>query len=155
MNRLIRETGNGADIRYSYDKFGNRTLMNVSGAETYTTSYTYDKNNRLLQESKQAQTGTESTRYYYDPNGNQTCQQILAFGNAADGQLSSELLPAGSEQASGVSVYEYDLFNQLTRLPFYLPILICLCFLHKFLFVSAKCDYIAEPSENLYKEESF
>ena len=115
MNRLTRETGNGADIRYSYDKFGNRTLMSVTGAETYTTSYTYDKNNRLLQESKQAQTGTESTRYYYDPNGNQTCQQILAFGNAADGQLSSELLPAGSEQASGVSVYEYDLFNQLTK----------------------------------------
>ena len=94
MNRLTREYGNGADIRYSYDKFGNRTLMSVTGAETYTTSYTYDKNNRLLQESKQAQTGTESMRYYYDPNGNQTCQQILAFGSAADGQLSSELLPA-------------------------------------------------------------
>ena len=41
--------------------------------------------------------------------------QILAFGNAADGQLSSELVPAGSEQASGVSAYEYDLFNQLTK----------------------------------------
>ena len=35
------------------------------------TTYMYDANNRLTTESKAGADGTETTRYSYDPNGNQ------------------------------------------------------------------------------------
>ena len=47
MGRLTNEYIGDKSIAYYYDANGNRTLMNNDGNIT---SYTYDKNNRLLTE---------------------------------------------------------------------------------------------------------
>jgi YD repeat-containing protein len=44
--------------------------MTVTGTENYTTAYTYDKNNRLLTETKTVDSVDEVTTYTYDANGN-------------------------------------------------------------------------------------
>ena len=59
MGRLTSETIGDKVISYYYDANGNRTLMNNDGVIT---SYTYDKNNRLLTEG--------DIVYTYDANGN-------------------------------------------------------------------------------------
>ena len=68
--------------------------MAVTGSETYTTTYTYDANNRLTQEDKKVDSTTTTTVYTYDANGN-----LLQKSN-----------PDGAEQ------YDYNGFNQLTIL---------------------------------------
>ena len=67
--------------------------MAVTGSETYTTTYTYDKNNRLTQENKKVGGTTITTVYIYDDNGN-----LLQKSN-----------PSGAEQNY------YNGFNQLTQ----------------------------------------
>ena len=55
----------------TYDAAGNRNSLTVSGTENYTTSYNYDKNNRLLKERKLLTDGMGTTStYIYDKNGN-------------------------------------------------------------------------------------
>ena len=48
--RLINESATGIttphQISYSYNAFGNRSALNYSGAEVYTTTYQYDLNNK-------------------------------------------------------------------------------------------------------------
>ena len=44
--------------------------MSVSGAENYTTAYTYDLANRLLSETRSASGATAAVTYTYDHNGN-------------------------------------------------------------------------------------
>jgi len=51
--RLKNESENtGFSATYQYDRFGNRSQMAVTGAETYTVAYSYDANNRLTQDTK-------------------------------------------------------------------------------------------------------
>jgi len=66
LYRLTRESRTGDNaywIEYTYDAFGNRLEMNAGGV---TTTYTYDKNDRLQSES-----GPNGiTSYTWDLNGN-------------------------------------------------------------------------------------
>ena len=52
--------------------------MTVSGKESYTVSYTYDANNRLLTEQKTQGLLTDLTTYTYDANGNLLSKTVLA-----------------------------------------------------------------------------
>ena len=79
--RLTREHDTGPGVgpggttgtitrQYTFDNRGNRTVMVVTGSESYTVQYTYDLNNRLLTEARTGQ-GAQSSTYTYDRNGNQ------------------------------------------------------------------------------------
>ena len=68
-------------------------MMAVKGSETYTPTYTYDKNNRLTQEKTKVGSTITTTVYTYDGNSN-----LLQKSN-----------PDGSEQ------YTYNGLNQLTH----------------------------------------
>ena len=78
--------------RFAFDNRNNRTTRIVTGAETYTVTYTYDLNNRLL---TKVRTGDEpsTTTFTYDNNGNQLTQ-------TTDGDTKT---------------LTYDVFNHLVR----------------------------------------
>ena len=68
----VPTSGNITTTRaYTFDNRGNRVTMAVTGAQTYTVTYTYDQNNRLLTETRTADGRNEVTSYTYDRNGNQ------------------------------------------------------------------------------------
>ena len=71
--------------------------MTVSGKESYTVSYAYDANNRLLTERKTRGLLTDLTTYAYDANGN----------------LLSKTFTGGDGSLTGAA-YTYNLFNQLS-----------------------------------------
>ena len=74
VGRLKTESSQyGASITYTYDDSNNRATMTVGGVVT---SYNYDKNNRLVAEIKNLNGIKETTRYYYDKNGNQISKAI-------------------------------------------------------------------------------
>ena len=94
---MVQESETGALTQsYTYDARGNRAAMTVSGKESYTVSYTYDANNRLLTEQKTQGLLTDLTTYAYD----------------ADGNLLSKTVLAGNGGAAG-STYVYNTLNQL------------------------------------------
>ena len=68
--------------------------MAVTGEENYTTTYTYDANNRLTQETKTGAVSNEVTVYDYDDSGNLLQKSTLG----------------------GAEFYEYNGFNQLVVL---------------------------------------
>ena len=74
----------------------NRSQMVVTGDENYTTSYTYDANNRLLTEAKTEADSTVTTSYTYDANGN-----TLTIST-----------PANGENEAVTKAYSYNRFNQ-------------------------------------------
>ena len=96
LNRLITEeiddpVNGSRTIAYSYDSVGNR--LSKTDSLNGITNYTYDENDRLLEESN----GSLITTYEYDNNGNTTLKNI----NSA-GQLISK------------TSYEWDFLNRLT-----------------------------------------
>ena len=97
QRRLTQEAESGAadavTKAYRFDEAGNRLSMTVTGAESYTTNYTYDRNNRLLTETRTSGGTQQVTDYTYDANGN---TQTKTTG-------------ASSEQ------YTYDGFNRLVK----------------------------------------
>ena len=97
QRRLTQEAESGAadavTRAYRFDEAGNRLSMTVTGAESYTTNYTYDRNNRLLTETRTSGGTQQVTDYTYDANGN---TQTKTTG-------------ASSEQ------YTYDGFNRLVK----------------------------------------
>jgi len=101
---------------YTYDAAGNRSTLTATGTQNYTTSYTYDKNNRLLKERKLLTNGTGTTStYIYDKNGNMLIKrngtiQPYTYANT-DGQLGIYL---ESELPYTVEKNTYDVFNRLT-----------------------------------------
>ena len=109
--RLVFEQQTGAENltkTYEYDAFGNRTSLNEFGKGV--TSYTYDANNRLLNEINTDSSGEliSRTNYYYDNNGNQTKKQNLTFSESGEAGIS-----IGTIANSTVSVYSYNHNNQL------------------------------------------
>jgi YD repeat-containing protein len=72
---------------YEYDKSGNRSRLTVTGEGARIVDYEYDANNRLLAERSNDGAAVRTTRYHYDPNGNQ-------YGKTASA-ISS---PQGEEQ---------------------------------------------------------
>jgi hypothetical protein len=73
---------------YSFDERGNRAGMVVSGGgESYTESYSYDLNNRLLSTQKVSGAIRQSSVYSYDANGNRLSREseiIAPIGTAAE-----------------------------------------------------------------------
>jgi len=100
-------TGFGA--AYQYDRFGNRTQMAVTGADTYTVAYSYDANNRLTQDVKTAGSAVTTGSYFYDPNGNQLAKASETLAPAGGG------IPQVGIDPSGVELYDYDGFNRMVR----------------------------------------
>ena len=95
LGRLVQESEtDGLTVAYTYDRQGNRTKMAVTGSETYTTTYAYDKNNRLTQEITNRGGIASTTVYTYDANGN-----LLQKSNP-----------------DGAVLYRYNGFNQLAAM---------------------------------------
>lgn len=97
-------------MTYTYDYYGNRSQLSVTGDEAYTTSYVYDKNNRLTRQTKTASGISDITEYWYDPNGNQISTMTITSGVTPTNR-SIGIEPAGG---SSNSINEYDSWNQLT-----------------------------------------
>ena len=112
LGRLTREQeSTGLNLSYAYDSFHNRTSLTSTGSDAYVTSYTYDQNNRLLEESKTQGGVSYLTDYYYDANGNtlSTLSSTLSpsSGGAETVRVSSSL--------DGVTLYGYDGFNRQVK----------------------------------------
>ena len=91
MGRLKSETIGEDVISYYYDANGNRTLMNNDGVIT---SYTYDKNNRLLTEG--------DITYTYDANGNTLTAGDKTYTYNARGQQ------VGYSDGTTTATYAYN-----------------------------------------------
>lgn len=98
----------GAAVSYDYDRFSNRVEMEVTGSESYTVNYSYDDNNRLENETKTTASATETTTYFYDPNGNQISKanEILLDGPGTEAYV----LTNG---VASCELNSYNGFNQL------------------------------------------
>jgi len=69
LGRLKSEsTPGGTSYAYTYDRFGNRTQVDATGAETYTTTYSYDADGN--QTSKVAASSTPGLVQFLDPHKN-------------------------------------------------------------------------------------
>ena len=91
---------------YTFDDFNNRSSLTAAGEDVYTTTYSYDANNRLLKDVKSTAEGTESTLYFYDPNGNQ-------IGRSMESQSAS----TGIEEFSltdKIALYELNYLKNIT-----------------------------------------
>ncbi len=114
MNRLTEERYDGDDVRYIYDRCGNRLeKTSVAGKETYcynrrnqliernapvqNYTYRYDAQGNILEETGEG----EERRYHYNPFGQQTAVESdkLKLENFYDG----ELLRAGKSVNGQVS----------------------------------------------------
>ena len=100
--RLTQEQIGSRQQAYQYDPYGNRSQMTVMDQESYSTSYTYDQNNRLLYEIKTTAAKSEQTTYHYDDNGN--------LSSWFKGTLEERAATPADESAS----YTYDAYNRLT-----------------------------------------
>ena len=110
VNRLVKEQTPDNTYSYQYDIYGNRSQLSVTGNENYTTSYTYDKNNRLRNQTKKLNESSETTDFWYDPNGNQISSMTTTASSTGAPSMGVE--PAGGATNS---YSEYDSWNQLTR----------------------------------------
>ena len=108
--RLKQETDtSGTNKVYGYDPRGNRTSMTVTGAEAYTTAYTYDLNNRLTREARSDTAGMSVTNYNYDPNGNLISKGYETYSTAGEDAESLALDISGAY----IDSYVYNVRNQL------------------------------------------
>ena len=109
LSRLKKEQAPNRTMSYNYDYYGNRTYLNVTGSGAHTESYVYDKNNRLTKLTKTANSVSDITSYWYDPNGNQISS--MSFSTAT-GTTERAI---GIELAGGTtnSISEYNSWNQL------------------------------------------
>ena len=104
---------------YSYDLRGNRISSYISKDNSVGTevNYTYDLNDRLADSTfedrifGETDTTTGGTHYRYDNNGNLISEQKYTHVN---GSISSGISLAGSSSGSGIKIYSYDKFNQLS-----------------------------------------
>ena len=117
LGRLKQESVGGQTTAYTYDDFGNRSTMVVTGIPApYNVAYSYDHNNRLLTETKTQGEVDEITRYGYDNNGNQIykAKEILQPINPSE-QESISAYVLGESEDSDVTLLTYDGFNQLIQ----------------------------------------
>ncbi len=106
---------------YTYDAYSNRMKMMVEGKTkdelVSVTSYEYGLDNRLEKEIKKQGKITETYRYCYDNNGNETFRIWEKTAPTPDYPGNVKL--SGNYQSETPTVYEwrhYDGFNQLSRI---------------------------------------
>jgi RHS repeat-associated protein len=117
MNRLTKVTEpSGRVTAYTFDASGNRSREKVTfGVNSSDTSYTYDTQNRLTRTEQTLNTShTETSRYYYDYNGNLIARIGSALKDLTEGNVESICLAELADESSGGSaVNTYDNRNQL------------------------------------------
>jgi RHS repeat-associated protein len=106
---------------YTYDAYSNRVKMMVEGRTkdelVSVTNYEYGLNNRLEKETKKQGKTTETYRYRYDDNGNETFRIWEKISPTPDCPGTVKL--SGHYQRETPTVYEwrhYDGFNQLIQI---------------------------------------
>ena len=122
LGRLTEEDYSGwKRTLYTYDAYSNRMKMMVEGRRkdelVSVTSYEYGLNNRLEKEIKKQGKTTETYRYRYDDNGNETFRIWEKTAPTPDYPGNVKL--SGNYQKEVPTVYEwrhYDGFNQLIRI---------------------------------------
>ena len=115
FSRIIDEDYDREEIDYFYDAAGNRTLKKICDDNGDTdVNYTYDLNNRLLEESTDyyAKNETDVTKYVYDNNGNQI-KKIGYITKGVNGSPSQDLV-SENELNNTYEMYKYNEFNEMT-----------------------------------------
>ena len=115
FSRIIDEDYDREEIDYFYDAAGNRTLKKICDDNGDTdVNYTYDLNNRLLEESNHsyANNKTDVTKYVYDNNGNQI-KKIGYITKGVNGSPSQDLV-LENELNNTYEIYKYNEFNEMT-----------------------------------------
>ncbi|MDO4299811.1 MAG: RHS repeat-associated core domain-containing protein [Clostridia bacterium] len=103
-------------MAYAYDSAGNRSSLTVTGGESYVTSYTYDRNNRLLKSSrKNSGAGYADTVIYtYDNNGNQIRKDMSRENLTGKPELG--FFADSGDSGYGYEIFTYNGLNQLVKL---------------------------------------
>ncbi|RFZ75929.1 hypothetical protein DS742_26420 [Lacrimispora amygdalina] len=122
LGRLTEEDYSGwKRTLYTYDAYSNRIKIMVEGRTkdelVSVTSYEYGLNNWLEKETKKQGKTTETYRYRYDDNGNETFRIWEKTAPTPDYPGNVKL--SGTCQKEDPTVYEwrhYDGFNQLIRI---------------------------------------
>ena len=115
FSRITDEDYGNEEIDYYYDAAGNRTLKTICDDNGDTeVNYTYDLNNRLLEESNHsyANNKTDVTKYVYDNNGNQI-KKIGYITKGVNGSPSQDLV-SENELNNTYEIYKYNEFNEMT-----------------------------------------
>ena len=115
FSRIIDEDYGREEIDYYYDVAGNRTLKKICDDNGDTdVNYTYDLNNRLLEESTNyySKNKTDVTKYVYDNNGNQI-KKIGYITKGVNGSPSQDLV-SENELNNTYEIYKYNEFNEMT-----------------------------------------
>ena len=115
FSRIIDEDYDREEIDYFYDAAGNRTLKKICDDNGDTdVNYTYDLNNRLLEESTDyyAKNEIDVTKYVYDNNGNQI-KKIGYITKGVNGSPSQDLV-SENELNNTYEIYKYNEFNEMT-----------------------------------------
>ena len=115
FSRIIDEDYDREEIDYFYDAAGNRTLKKICDDNGDTdVNYTYDLNNRLLEESTNYYSKNEIdvTKYVYDNNGNQI-KKIGYITKGVNGSPSQDLV-SENELNNTYEIYKYNEFNEMT-----------------------------------------
>ena len=118
LGQLTGESGMDWQAVYTYDTRGNRATAEISDGlpgslakNQGMTSYTYDLNNRLLEETNAANGVTRKVSYEYDPNGN-----ILFKGTEEYADMTADAQESLSMSEDGTAWYTYDVDNRLVNL---------------------------------------
>ena len=115
FSRITDEDYGREEIDYFYDAAGNRTLKKICDDNGDTdVNYTYDLNNRLLEESTDyySKNKTDVTKYVYDNNGNQI-KKIGYITKGVNGSPSQDLV-SENELNNTYEIYKYNEFNEMT-----------------------------------------
>lgn len=114
LGRLTQESETGGTtLAYRYDVNGNRISVVASGAEVYTTTYSYDNANRLLTEYKDLGATSEGISYTYDANGNTISSNgiYVALHEIAQLNFSKKLY----DQTREIPQLEYRIIQKANR----------------------------------------
>ena len=114
MNRLVSENTRNNTYSYTYDSAGNRASVTATGDNYYTTSYSYDKNNRLINTVRNEEGNNYITDYSYDKNGNQLTKVKSESWPSTTKKQRLGIKTASELSGSQSSEYfTYNVFNQL------------------------------------------
>ena len=116
-----------ATMDYTYDEFGNLSKKDYRDDDNpaYVTTYSYDKNNRLIKENQVVSNGNAKwqniTSYGYDKNGNRLNRVEYKNKNVDSNKFNLGMIDVGSNSKGtgykysdyGKEVYTYDGLNEL------------------------------------------